>query len=343
MNTETNISQALMGPSEDKGSADPLSPKAIIEAIDRDLTSKRTVRPVKSNRASELGHKCLRYLVYQRTKWDMRTPPSVDLLKIFEEGNLQEKAVIRSLEDAGYEISHQQQDFHNAELNITGHIDCRLSHRKAGGSVLGEIKSINPNTFERLNCAQDFDDADWTAKYIDQINLYMDFEGEKEALMIIKNKSTGAIKIFTVYRDDTRVQALKDKARQIEEHLKAGTLPERICNPATCRRCGFAALCNPNMQYTALELMEDVELYEALKRRDELKEAHKEYSAIDKRVKDTLKSAKADRFIVGDYFIEKKSIPRKAYSVAASVSVRVDIEPINIGDPNQNLLQEIAS
>jgi len=336
------FSNSLMG-KEDGGLADPLSPEAITQAIDHDLTSKRKVRPVKSNRASELGHKCLRYLVYTRTSWDMRAAPSVDLLKIFEEGNLQEKAVIRSLEDAGYDISHQQQDFHNSELNITGHIDCRLSHRKAPGSILAEIKSMNPNTFERINSVQDFEDADWTAKYIDQLNLYLDFEDEDKGLIIIKNKSTGAIKFFTVYRDKARVDRLKGKARMVEEHLKSGTLPERICNPATCRRCGFAAICNPDMQYTALELMEDVELHESLKRREELAPAYKEYNAVDKRVKDTLKAAVAEKFIVGDYFIEKKKIKRAGYEVKPSEYWKVDIEPIAVTDPNLVILQEMAS
>jgi len=49
--------------------------------VDRILESKKPqLYPVHSNRASELGHECLRYLVYNRTRWQEKALPSPNLM-----------------------------------------------------------------------------------------------------------------------------------------------------------------------------------------------------------------------------------------------------------------------
>jgi hypothetical protein len=64
--------------------------------VDRILESKKPqLYPVHSNRASELGHECLRYLVYNRTRWQEKALPSPNLMLKLAIGNAFETMVLK--------------------------------------------------------------------------------------------------------------------------------------------------------------------------------------------------------------------------------------------------------
>jgi len=83
----------------------------IAQAIKDKAGERRKLYPCYVNRASELGHPCLRYLVHKRIDWDKATKPSVRVQQIFEEGNLHEDQVCQRITDAGFKIIQQQQNF----------------------------------------------------------------------------------------------------------------------------------------------------------------------------------------------------------------------------------------
>jgi len=82
---------------------------------------KRRVSPCRSNRASQIGHPCLRYLTYCRKDWKQKVLPSVELLWIFEMGNLIEEMAVKRLTKAGLLVTQQQRDFEEPKQGITGH------------------------------------------------------------------------------------------------------------------------------------------------------------------------------------------------------------------------------
>ena len=71
----------------------------------KDLKASRIKQwPCVSNRASELGHECLRYLVLMRTRWEEKTLHNVELQFIFDEGNIHEEAIINDIKKAGFRV-----------------------------------------------------------------------------------------------------------------------------------------------------------------------------------------------------------------------------------------------
>src|SRR4030042_2191320 len=72
--------------------------------LDDFLNQKRQVTPYHTNRASELGHRCLCYLYHCRANWDKRQPASSKQQSVYLEGLEQELSVIRLLLDLGFKI-----------------------------------------------------------------------------------------------------------------------------------------------------------------------------------------------------------------------------------------------
>jgi hypothetical protein len=83
----------------------------IVQKVIESKSKKIELWPVSSNRASEMGHPCERYLVYLRTRGNERVLHDVGLQFVFDEGKVHEKAVLRDLEDAGIEVIEQQRPF----------------------------------------------------------------------------------------------------------------------------------------------------------------------------------------------------------------------------------------
>ena len=79
----------------------------------RDLKGSRADRrPVHSNTASKLAWPCPcnkvtgpRYSVLRRLYWEKAPLPDPETQMIYDEGNLQEKAILRDLEDAGFTLT----------------------------------------------------------------------------------------------------------------------------------------------------------------------------------------------------------------------------------------------
>ena len=95
----------------------------IAEKVRAGILAKREVWPVRSNRASAMGHQCMRHLNYLRTAWKEMPMPNVGLLEIFEEGNVQERNVEEMLRQAGLQLNQQQRGINLEAYEIGGRID----------------------------------------------------------------------------------------------------------------------------------------------------------------------------------------------------------------------------
>jgi len=83
----------------------------IVEKIIETKKSKIKGYPVNSNRASELGHPCLKYHVLSRTRWEEKSLHDVGLQFIFDMGNEIEEIVLKELAEAGIKVIEQQRSF----------------------------------------------------------------------------------------------------------------------------------------------------------------------------------------------------------------------------------------
>lgn len=174
----------------------------IAEKIRKKIISERSKNiACNSVWASECGHDCMRYLVYQQCDWDKAKPVEDKLLFVFNEGNLQEDQLLLELQKAGIKVKDLQIHISIAEANITGKLDCVVMEEDSNGQqayLPCEIKSMSPNVFDAVNTVEDFSKYSWTRKYYGQMQCYLknDSGFYPYGYFLAKNKSTGEIKII---------------------------------------------------------------------------------------------------------------------------------------------------
>jgi CRISPR/Cas system-associated exonuclease Cas4 (RecB family) len=287
--------------------------------------------PVRSNRASQLGHPCERFLVYQRTSWEKEELPSPDRILVFGEGNVHEEAVLRDLRAAGFKVILQQRGFDYKEHQITGSVDAKILIN--GESIPLEIKSTSPFIFQQINSLSDIRNHKYhyIRAYYAQMNLYLLLSGDEWGILLLKNKNTGQLKQIIVELDYEYAEELIQKADRINLHVAQGTLPDRMeYNEDICPNCSFFMLCLPHEALQAgASLLDDPELEAMLNRREQLKPFVDEYKEIDKAVKEQIKAAlgeKGEAVIGTDWYVTVKQRTRKGYTVPETTYQDVKIQ-----------------
>jgi len=293
----------------------------LVSILDQEARKRIKLYPHRSNRASEAGHPCIRFLVLSRLKPELKELHDLGLQRIFDEGNLHERAVLREIEDAGLEVVEQQRPFEWKKFQLTGRIDAQINVN--GSMVPLEIKSCSPNIFRAI---RDLDPKEfitskysWVRRYPAQIMCYC-LMAEKEAgIILFKNKVTGEKiqKNFSV--DYEYMESVLKKLERVNEYVAKEEVPELECVPSSeCSRCGFArTACFPGKDFgPGYDLLTDAEIEAKLDRWAELKPLAKEFSELDSELKQNFKGKCA---VVGDYLIESKEYERTNYKVPAEI------------------------
>lgn len=275
----------------------------IIEKVIEAKQAKIRQYPCHTNRASELGHPCLRYLVFNRTRWSEKVLHDVGLQFVFDLGNSIEELVIRDLKDAGFQIIEQQRAFEWKQYQITGHLDGKILID--GVAYPLEIKSVSPFVYDAINSVSDMHKSKYLhiRKYPSQIVLYLLMDNKDRGVMLFKNKSTGRLKEIWVDLDYELGESLLQKAEAINKYVAEGTIPEPIeWDDNICRDCGFLHICTPDRIGKEIEIVNDDDLFELLKKWDILKPMAKEFEEINDILKEKLHGK--DKILIGDYLIE---------------------------------------
>lgn len=269
--------------------------------------------PQVTNRASECGHPCERYLVYCRTHWQEKLLHGPELEFIFEGGRMIEDMAIREMQDAGLQVAEQQRAFEWKALELTGHLDLKLLYENKAYPF--EIKGLNHIDFDKLNTLKDFFDSPkpWIKKYPAQIMMYLLNTGCEVGAFYLKDKLTFRPKVIWVELDYSYTETICKKLERVNAHIKAGTLPDTISDPDFCRKCAYLHICLPEIKQQAIDFVDDETFIENLSRRAELEEAYKEYQSLDKMVKKAIDGR--EKIMAGDFLITGQQITRKGYTV----------------------------
>lgn len=311
----------------------PSPPIDVVGKVIESKQGKAQLWPVKSNRASELGHPCERFLVLKRTRWAEFPLPPTKLMFIFQLGNTIEGEAIEELKAAGLSVHKQQCAFEIKEQNITGHIDGALSE-DGGPSYPFDVKSMNQYDWAKMNSAADLLGAEssWLQKYVPQIMLYCYMHETEQGLLYLKNKATGEPKAVWVDLDYQMVEDLLLKADRINAHVASGTLPECIAyRERICGWCDAKALCRPEENFgDGVRFSEDPQIAAKLDRRGELEPTKREYDRLDKELKGLFGLGPA--CVCGNWYIDVKTVDRKGYTVDPTTYQRVDFEHLDPDD-----------
>ena len=288
------------------------------------------VYPVHANRSSEIGHPCLRYLVYLRTRWQDQLPPSPKLLKVFKAGREQEELTKQQLREMGFIIKETIYTFQDPQFQLTGAIDCFISHPNFSNTYLAtEIKSVDRFTYQKINSSKDFltDKPYYLRKWYYQIQSYFYLislqkqEFEKLAIFVLRNKNNTEIKPIILEIDYETIENILKRCETINQHVAKNTLPDRITDLSICSQCPFRHICLPPIDGgQGLDAEIDEEVLNAVKRLHELEgqleefeELQSEYELLKEFLKERLKpkfEAGATEILAGNYIVKAQKIER---------------------------------
>lgn len=292
---------------------------AIIERIKDGKRKKIRTYPQHVVRASEIGHPCMRYLVYLITNWQDKKPYDPEVQFIFEGGNAVEELAIKDFEDAGFKVYRPEPDkaIQESKPRITGHIDIRVDFGD-GKVYTGEIKGLNAYDWEGLNTIEDFHKSKkpWIQKYPAQLMTYLYIKGEERGFFYLKSIPRFQPKIVWVDLDLAYMESILQKTERIEKHIAAGTLPEQINDLGICEHCQFAHICLPEINREAIQFEDNQDILDLLDRREQIKEVHSEYEDIERQLKKAF--AERERLVCGNWLIQGKWIERKGFEVKDS-------------------------
>jgi len=210
-----------------------------------------------SNPASTCGHPCAYFLWAQRARPEDLPSPWEGLPRIFAEGKDSEIKVRRKLEDAGYEVTHEQMRFRDEALDVTGLIDGYI--KRPGSLVCArhvpyETKGYSSNNFMHATSFERMLGAPyWRIRLAPaQVLMYAFMAREERPVVcfVPRNKSTGEIAPFFEFVEDWWgvLEQVSDVLTRVNIALKTGTPPEpMLYDPTFCDGCDAAAIC-PRMQ-----------------------------------------------------------------------------------------------
>lgn len=211
-------------------------------------------------RMSSCGY-CSRRLGYQRL--DYEALPFPDWLKTSaEEGHWHETRIKDELMADDIAVYDEQEELklEYPSFVLTGHIDGKISNQ--GSKQLLEIKSMSPFEFDRWMRGR------WVEfpAYADQLTAYMEATGLKEALYIVKNRSTGYKDKQIIEGQPTSFNTIIIRLAMIEKAAQKNILLDVEFDPNNweCKRCEYRQHCMPPLPV----LVEDQEkaLFEAVEK-----------------------------------------------------------------------------
>jgi hypothetical protein len=293
----------------------------LVKRLDQETAKRIKQYPHPNNRASEAGHPCVRFLVLSRLKSELKALHDVNLQRIFDEGNLHERAVMRELEDAGFKVVEQQRSFEWKKFQLTGHIDGKI---EIDGKLIPiDIKSCSPNIFPAIEKSDPEEMLNskyvWIRKYPAQILLYMIMDGAEKGILLFKDKSSGkkCQKNFNLNDHLEYTESILKKLEIVNSYVEKEEIPD-IEQSDECRRCDFAkTYCFPGQDYgPGFDFLSNEEKEAKLIRWYETEEPYKEHKQLDKELKEDFKGKDT---VIGDFMITSKEYERKSYKVPAEI------------------------
>lgn len=195
------------------------------------ISDKNKMSACNSLWASEAAHDCERYLVYQQCDWEKAKPVEDNLLLVFHEGNTQEDQLLLEIQKAGIKAKDLQIAIKIAEANISGKLDLIAEVEGTDGVVTNipvEIKSMSDIVYNSVHTVEDLKKYPWTRKYYGQVQIYCKNDNWffPECYLLVKNKSTGAIKLIkdfdggnTIKFNEEYWNWLVDRGRKINHNV----------------------------------------------------------------------------------------------------------------------------
>jgi len=261
-------------------------------------------------RASSIGFACDRYHYYSLT--ETKKSHNWELQSIFDEGNLHEKAIEKTLREMGYDINDKQKEFRLEDPLITMHIDGTLTNNFKNWYPF-DSKSINPWDFQKLDSAEDFlySKKPHQRNYATQILLYMDANNAEYGCLVLKDKQTGLLKDiwFSFEQHVSLIDEAIKRAQRVYKAKENKTPPERTEDRSLCSNCDFKDVCIPDLIANGgIGFLDSADLAYKLDKREELKASADQYAELDDEIKAVVKQTGVGEKVCGAYSLQVKEV-----------------------------------
>jgi hypothetical protein len=242
---------------------------------------------------------CERRMVYELTLPDRVPPWSPEMLAKFRRGDDRERDLLVDLtrigraSDPPFAIVGQQERFelrdHKSRVAIVGKVDARLVIDGTRAPL--EVKAWSPMMVDRIETFEDLFENPWTRSGGYQLLSYLYGAGEPFGFMLLDRSGLPKLLPVELTANLDRMEEFLSRAERVLDHVEAETLPDYLADDvAECRRCSwYGHTCNPPLSASAATVLTDPDLEAALDRREALKAAGTEYTALDKQIKDRLR------------------------------------------------------
>lgn len=209
----------------------------------------------KSNRSSQMGHECIRFLYYMRMNPEEFAPFDLEAKGRMWEGKVQEQRirawltqkydVIRSQEEFGFNTLNNREPFDTLELS--GHVEGFLVNYDPQNTLF-EIKTCERYRFDTLHTIDNFYDNMYWLGYLKQATCYMKAVGANKILFIIKDRSSSRpLKRFWYEFSEEMWGGIISKCNTVNHFMELGTVPDaEHCDFSECDNCHFLNFCCPN-------------------------------------------------------------------------------------------------
>lgn len=276
------------------------------------------------------GAGCWREVFYSCRHWKEKPLWDIERLARFSAGNREEEDAKRALHELGFELIHGQRAFaieSNGKTVITGKMDGQIEMGKKRAERRRppiEIKNYHPNLFQRIDTIEDFFRSPWTAKAPRQLLAGMYAVDEPEGLFLLT--SLGHWKLIPIVLADHRdeIADVIDQAHVVVGHIEKNEAPPYTTNPAECRRCwAFGTLCKPPLSFgEGIQVCDDGEVEEEIKRYLEIVDMKKEAEAIWKRLRARFAQSTAEKILAGDFMLSFSERRSSRYDIPDDVKAK---------------------
>lgn len=281
--------------------------------------SRIRISSARSTRAGSIGHDCERFIFYERTAGDLRTPHDERLQAIFDLGNELEPFVIREIEAMGFEVVQRQRDHFDRVYEIGARADVALRRPSWPRAITTEIKGLAQHIAESIETVEDIRDSHMPhlRRYYSQLQTYLHLEGSDLGVFAFLNKGTGRIRFYDCPRDQGHIDKLLARAARVRDAVRANE-PLPRAEGDECARCPFQHVCLPDRTFgPGVRIIDSEEVQALIGLRFDLADAKRDYEAADRQLKKLLPETDAE-VIVGDYLVTGKWISRDGYTVKPS-------------------------
>ena len=291
-------------------------------------------------------HDCDRHNFYSMTEGDQRTRWDSFVQAKLDAGREWESITKRELAAIGYEpmLSGETVEIKGKDGKILarGRTDCSLrringDHRAKLYPV--EMKQMQTHMWGAINKWQDLLKNPWTRKYVRQLMLYMYGKGIEEGLFHLGDFQ-GHWKLIPVVLDYDFVEDAISKIERATKAKEDGITPDRIpFDNSLCGMCNFAHVCIPDIKSIGIAEIGNETTAALLERREKLSEASKEYTKIDKTIRELFAEITDGTYKIGNFVITRKGISKKKYDVPDAVKEQYASESVEFRNKIERFME----